>query len=67
MASSLLLILDSSRQIATSSGLRSFRDFYKSHQINEYLILASTCKVLETLIPNIPCDFPQALFQEDRL
>jgi|AntRauTorckE5430_2_1112549.scaffolds.fasta_scaffold06338_1 hypothetical protein len=62
MTSSLLLILDSSqirrksRQIATSSGLSSFGDFSKSHQINENLILASTCKVLETLIPNMPCE-----------
>lgn len=40
-----------SRQVDKSSGLSSFGDFKKSHHFNENLVLASSCRVIESLMP----------------
>lgn len=56
---SLLNIIDSShvrrksRELVGSSNVGSFGSFSKTHQFNENLVLASTCQVLEALIPNL--------------
>ncbi len=42
-----------SRQLDNTSGFTSFGDFRKSHHFNENLILASTCRVMESLLPAV--------------
>jgi hypothetical protein len=62
ICSSLLNIIDSSqirrksREIVGSSNIGTFGTFSKTHQFNENLVLASTCQVLEALIPNLSFD-----------
>jgi len=69
ICSSLLNIIDSSqirrktREIAASGNIGTFGSFSKTHQFNENLVLASTCQVLEALIPNLPLDLLSKVLQ----